>query len=66
MGKRVLRWARKVERVATACSANTRFRPLYHNGMSEQIKMNYIIVETVKLVPTLLRRSLAGEEVLNQ
>ena len=63
MSRRVLRWA---EKVATACHANTLFRGLYHNGLSEQIKINYIIVETVRLVPTLLVRSLAGEEALKQ
>jgi hypothetical protein len=34
--------------------------------MSEQIQTNYIIVETVKLGPTVLLRSFAGEEVLKQ
>ena len=66
MSRRVLRWAHTVERVATACHANTLFRGLYHNGLSEQIKINYIIVETVRLVPTLLAKSLAGVEALKQ
>ena len=66
MSRRVLRWAHTVERVATACHANTLFRGLYHNVLSEQIKINYIIVETVRLVPTLFVRSLAGEEALKQ
>jgi hypothetical protein len=62
----MLRWAHTVERVATACRASTLFRGLYHNEMSKQIQTNYIIVETVKLGPTVLLRSLAGEEVLKQ
>jgi hypothetical protein len=66
VSRRALRRAHTVEGVATACHANTLSRGLYHNEMSKQIKMNYIIVKTVKLGPTVLLGSLAGEEVLKQ